>query len=109
MVRGQDDTARYVTCGSSLTIAGTRAGVGIVGGRVTDADATVFVVDDDLSVRRATERLVRSMGFRVETFASAKEFMAHAHVEPPACLVLDVHLPGLSGLDLQRELARRGV
>ncbi|HXJ34609.1 MAG TPA: response regulator transcription factor, partial [Candidatus Eisenbacteria bacterium] len=76
---------------------------------MSDADATVFVVDDDPSVRRSTERLVRSMGFCVQTFASAKEFMDHVRVAGPSCLVLDVHLPGLSGLDLQRELARAGV
>jgi FixJ family two-component response regulator len=76
---------------------------------VTDAEATVFVVDDDPSVRRATDRLVRSMGFNVQTFASAKEFTEHARVEGPSCLVLDVHLPGLSGLDLQRQLADAGV
>ena len=72
-------------------------------------DGTVFVVDDDPSVRRATERLVRSMGFSVQTFASAKEFTEHARVVSPSCLVLDVHLPGSSGLDLQRELAQSGV
>ena len=76
---------------------------------VTDPEPTVFVVDDDPSVRRATERLVRSMGFNVRTFASATEFTDHARVDGPSCLVLDVHLPGLSGLDLQRELARSGV
>ena len=76
---------------------------------MSDAEATVFVVDDDPSVRRSTERLVRSMGFNVQTFASAKEFTAHAPVEGPSCLVLDVHLPGPSGLDLQRELAQSGV
>ena len=73
---------------------------------MSDADATVFVVDDDPSVRRATERLVRAMGFGVQTFASAKEFREHARADGPSCLVLDIHLPGLSGLDLQRELAR---
>jgi FixJ family two-component response regulator len=76
---------------------------------VSDAEPTVFVVDDDPSVRRATERLVRSMGFNVRTFASAKEFTEHARVESPSCLVLDVHLPGLSGLDLQRQLVDAGV
>jgi FixJ family two-component response regulator len=76
---------------------------------VRDAEPTVFVVDDDPSVRRSTERLVRSMGFNVKTFGSAKEFSDHARVEGPSCLVLDVHLPGLSGLDLQRELARSGT
>ncbi len=71
--------------------------------------STVFVVDDDPSVRRSTERLVRSMGFAVRTFASAKEFLDNARIEGPACLVLDVRLPGLSGLDLQRELTQSGV
>jgi len=75
---------------------------------VTEA-STVFVVDDDPSVRRSTERLVRSMGFAVRTFASAKEFLDNTRVEGPACLVLDVRLPGLSGLDLQRELTQSGV
>ena len=76
---------------------------------MSDAEATVFVVDDDPSVRRSTERLVRSMGFNVRTFASAREFTDHARVEGPSCLVLDVHLPGLSGLDLQRQLAQSGM
>ena len=76
---------------------------------MSDAEATVFVVDDDPSVRRSTERLVRSMGFNVRTFASAKEFTDHVRVEGPSCLVLDVHLPGLSGLDLQRQLAQSGM
>ena len=76
---------------------------------MTEADPTVFVVDDDPSVRRSTERLVRSMGFNVQTFATAKEFRERARVESPSCLVLDVHLPGPSGLDLQRELVQAGV
>jgi len=76
---------------------------------MTETEPTVFVVDDDPSVRRSTERLVRSMGFNVQTFASAKEFTERARVESPSCLVLDVHLPGPSGLDLQRELVKAGV
>ena len=76
---------------------------------MTEAPPTVFVVDDDASVRRSTERLVRSLGFGFRTFASAREFLDAARGEGPACLVLDVHLPGLGGLDLQRELARSGV
>ena len=72
-------------------------------------DATVFVVDDDASVRRSTERLVRSERLGVRSFASASEFLAAAPVERPACLVLDVRMPGGSGLDLQHELAQRGV
>jgi FixJ family two-component response regulator len=76
---------------------------------VTEPPATVFVVDDDASVRRSTERLIRSLGFEARTFASAQEFLSHARGPGPACLVLDVHLPGLDGLDLQRELGKSGV
>jgi FixJ family two-component response regulator len=73
---------------------------------MSESEPTVFVVDDDPSVCRSIERLVRSRGFRVETFASARAFLDAARVEGPACLVLDVRLPDLSGLDLQQELAR---
>ena len=79
------------------------------GSIVTEAEPTVFVVDDDPSLRTSTERLLRSVGFRVQTFGSAQDFLARARPEGPACLLLDVRLPGLSGLDLQRELARSGV
>jgi len=65
----------------------------------------VFVVDDDASVREALSSLIRSIDLNVETFSSAREFLQHKRPEVPACLVLDVRLPGLSGLDLQRELA----
>jgi FixJ family two-component response regulator len=74
-----------------------------------NSEGTVFVIDDDPSVRKATERLVRSAGLRVMTFASALEFLESARPDCPACLVLDVRLPGLSGLDLQRELTDRHV
>jgi FixJ family two-component response regulator len=73
------------------------------------ADPIVFVVDDDPSVRRSIERLIQSTGFRVETFQSAAEFLRRPRPEGPACLVLDVRLPGLSGLDLQRELTNAGI
>ena len=76
---------------------------------MTEAEPTVFVVDDDPSVRRSTERLVRSMGFNVQTFATAKEFSERARIESPSCLVLDVHLPGMSGFELQRHLAGAGT
>jgi FixJ family two-component response regulator len=72
-------------------------------------EAIVYVVDDDKSLRTSTERLVRSAGFKVQTFASAREFLEDKRPDCPACLLLDVRLPGLSGLDLQRELARSGV
>ena len=73
---------------------------------MTEAKPIVFVVDDDLSIRRSTERLIRSIGLEVQTFTSAREFLKNPRPEGPACLVLDVRLPGLSGMDLQRELAR---
>ena len=76
---------------------------------MTDPDPIVFVVDDDLSVRRSTERLIRSAGLKVQTFTSAKEFLKHPRIEGPACLVLDVRMPGLSGMDLQRELTQAGI
>ena len=71
-------------------------------------DQMVFVVDDDASVRDALSALVRSVGLRVETFGSAQEFLRHPRPPAAACLVLDVRLPGLSGLDLQRELSNAG-
>ena len=69
-------------------------------------DPIVFVVDDDSSMREALTDLITSVGLLVEAFKSAREFLEHMRHDTPACLVLDVRLPGLSGLDLQRELAR---
>ncbi len=74
-----------------------------------DAESTVFVVDDDPSVRGGLARLFKSVGLAAEVFASAREFLERASAEGPACLVLDVRMPELSGLDLQEELARGGV
>src|ERR1700722_13759943 len=68
-------------------------------------DALVFVVDDDVSVREALKGLIRSAGLRVETFSSAEEFLRQNLQAVPACLVLDIRLPDMSGLELQRELA----
>jgi FixJ family two-component response regulator len=76
---------------------------------VIETDSTVFIVDDDASVRTSAERLVRAAGFTVQTFGSAAEFLERARPQGPACLVLDVRMPGLSGLDLQRELTRSGM
>jgi FixJ family two-component response regulator len=72
---------------------------------MSDPSPVVFVVDDDLSIREALASLIRSVGLRVETFGSAREFLSHQRLEALGCLVLDVRLPGLSGLDLQHELA----
>jgi FixJ family two-component response regulator len=69
-----------------------------------ESNAIVFVVDDDLSVRQGLERLLRAVGWKVETFASAQEFLARRKENIPSCLVLDVRLPGLSGLDLQKRI-----
>jgi FixJ family two-component response regulator len=74
---------------------------------VTEATPSVFVVDDDSSLRRALRRLLKSVGLHVETLASAEEFLARPAPAGPACVVLDVSMPGLSGLDLQHALAER--
>ena len=71
------------------------------------AEAVVFVVDDDPAVREALCGLIRSVGLRAEAFASAQDFLNSPRPDAAACLVLDVRMPGLSGLDLQRELAGR--
>lgn len=66
--------------------------------------AIVYLVDDDASVRRTTERLIRSMGYYVQTFASAQEFLSFARPRGPACLVLDIRMPGMTGMELQQKL-----
>jgi len=75
------------------------------GTRTIMDEPIVFIVDDDEAVRRAMERLIRSVGLRVESFASAQEFLTREAPPEPACIVLDVRMPGLSGLDLQEKLA----
>jgi FixJ family two-component response regulator len=70
-----------------------------------DATPVVFVVDDDVSVRESLELMIRFAGWRPETFASAQEFLAHPRARAPSCLVLDVTLPDLNGLDLQKLIA----
>jgi FixJ family two-component response regulator len=72
-------------------------------------EAAVFVVDDDASLREALRSLFGSIGLKVETFGSASEFLASTLPDVPSCLVLDVRLPGLSGLDFQTELARANI
>jgi FixJ family two-component response regulator len=69
---------------------------------------TVFVVDDDDDVRVSIAELLRSVGLRAETFATAREFLGRERGDGPSCLVLDLQLPGMDGLDVQRELARSG-
>jgi FixJ family two-component response regulator len=75
---------------------------------VRSAEPIVYVVDDDAGVREAICSLLASAGFRTEGFATAMAFLAHARVDAPSCLVLDLRLPRMSGLDLQRELNRTG-
>jgi FixJ family two-component response regulator len=70
-----------------------------------DAEALVFVVDDDAPMRASLKNLIRSVGLRVEVFASAQAFLSSPRPDVPGCLVLDVRLPGLSGLELQQRLA----
>jgi FixJ family two-component response regulator len=69
----------------------------------------VAVVDDDVSVRRALERLLRAAGFDVVIFASAQEFLYSLEAQQPDCLVLDLHMPGMNGLEVQRRLLQAGV
>ena len=71
------------------------------------ATAIVFVVDDDVSVRESLELLISCAGWQPETFASAQEFLVRPRIPVPSCLVLDVSLPGLNGLDLQKRVAER--
>jgi FixJ family two-component response regulator len=73
-----------------------------------EAKATVFVVEDDDSVREALDSLIRSAGLHVVTFATPREFLRHCPPTGPACIVLNVRLPGITGLELQRELDRNG-
>ena len=72
------------------------------------APATVIVVDDDPSVRRGVERLLRAAGYRVETYASGEEFLTRGPVAGPCCLVLDVRMPGQGGLELYQTLTASG-
>jgi FixJ family two-component response regulator len=76
---------------------------------MTETDAIVFVVDDDVRIRVSLKNLIRSVGLRAELFASAQEFLRAKRPDVPSCLVLDVRLPGLSGLDLQRRTTEAGL
>ena len=72
-------------------------------------DATIFVVDDDTSVRTSLKRLIRSLGFTVEAFDSAQAFLDREDHDGPACLILDIRMPGTSGIELQKQLTETGV
>jgi FixJ family two-component response regulator len=73
------------------------------------AEATVFVIDDDARMRAAMERLLKSVGLRAESFARPQDFLQRKPPDGPSCLVLDVRLPGMSGLDVQRKLIDSGI
>ena len=74
-----------------------------------DTKPVVFIVDDDSSVRRSLERLVRSVGLTAKSFASAKEFLQSGHGKETGCLVLDMRMPEVSGLELQEKMTRAGI
>ncbi len=76
---------------------------------MTELASVVFVVDDDPSVRRAIKRLVESVGLQIEVFGSAQEFLLGKRSDVPSCLVLDIRLPGISGLDFQQELTEANI
>ena len=77
---------------------------------MTPADApTVFVIDDDAGVRASIQGLLKSAGLRSESFGTAEEFLRNKRPDGPSCLVLDVSLPGVNGLDFQRQLADAGI
>jgi RNA polymerase sigma factor (sigma-70 family) len=76
---------------------------------MSEPESIVFVVDDDPSVRTAIKRLIGCVGLQVELFGSAKEFLHSKKPDVPSCLVLDIRLPGISGLDFQRELAKTNI
>jgi FixJ family two-component response regulator len=76
---------------------------------MSETDGVVFVVDDDASLRESLKNLIRSVGLRVEVFPSAQEFLQSKRPDVPGCMILDVRLPGLSGLDLQKRMAEADV
>ena len=76
---------------------------------MTSDSATVFIVDDDASVRTALARLMRSAALQSETFASAREFLERGDPDGPGCMVLDLSMPGSTGLDLQQDMAAADI
>lgn len=76
---------------------------------MTEAGGVVFVIDDDLSMRESLKNLIRSVGLRAEAFGSADEFLGSKRLHGPGCLVLDVRMPGMSGLDLQKRMVEAGT
>ena len=97
----------HVSVHAPYTLGAAAAARGMEATAMPDAKGVVFVVDDDVSVRESLELLLRSVGWQPRTFDSAQEFLQHPRPAVPHCLVLDVTLPGLNGLELQRQLADR--
>jgi len=77
--------------------------------RAPEQAPLVAIVDDDASVRQSTDRLIRSFGYRTQVFGSGQEFLSSGAAERAACLLLDVRMPGMDGLDVQRSMAERGA
>jgi FixJ family two-component response regulator len=104
----EDGCGRYPT-GNAARPLSHRAG-GIRGSPVSSArPSTIFIIDDDASIRASIQGLLKSVGLQSESFASANEFFSSGAAVRPGCLVLDVRLPGLNGLDFQRKLAEAGI
>jgi FixJ family two-component response regulator len=76
---------------------------------MTPGDSTVYIVDDDVDIRNAIEDLLASVGLRSKSFGTAQEFLSQRETDGPSCLILDVRLPGVSGLDFQTKLAEAGI
>ncbi len=95
---------RSISWGNTMSLASTSA---FARGNLvmSTTAATVFIVDDDVSVRESLELLIRNENWAPETFSSAQEFLSHPRRLAPSCLILDLSLPGLNGLELQKELA----
>ena len=92
---------------AAYTVSPSLAARGLRGITMPEITPIVFVVDDDISVRESLELLIKHAGWKPETFASARDFLSRPRVTVPCCLVLDVSLPGLNGLELQQQLAER--
>ena len=98
-------TANVVRGAYTVSPSTTAGRIGVV--TMPDVTPIVFVVDDDISVRESLAPMIRTAGWKPETFASAQDFLSRPRATVPCCLVLDVSLPGLNGLELQQQLAER--
>src|ERR1700675_894179 len=93
------------TSGSTAVVCGSVGVADDIRSSMLQPTPIVFVIDDDISVRESLELLIRNAGWQAETFESAQDFLSRPRLVVPSCLVLDVALPGLSGLDLQKRVA----